>query len=69
MNIDDIKEVLTLIEKEAISMDDEEAHSIEDYLLHSFVQHISKGTFEGDIKEGAKEVLLCSDIEFSRWCG
>ena len=66
MNVDKIKS--RVIEIRDISRDDERAHIFEDNLFHDFVVCIAEGNFEGDIKEGAKEVLKSLDIDFARWC-
>jgi len=65
VNIEEIKQILVEIERK--SGDEERAHILEDDLFCEFVLHIANDTFEGDIKEGAKEVLKSLDIEFDRW--
>ena len=66
MNIDHIEKRLCKIREMG---DEEYAHIEEDELFQEFVGSIAKGTFEGDVSEGAKKVLSSLDIEFSRWYG
>ncbi len=65
MNIDDIEKSLCL--RREWCGDEEYAHIEEDRLFHAFVESISKGTFEGDISDGAKKVMSALDIEYCRW--
>ncbi len=68
MDLKEIKDRLEKIEAAADDGDSETAHSKEDDLRDLFIQCVADGSYRGDIKEGAAEILKSSDIEFSRYC-
>ena len=65
MNIENIKNRVFAIER--MAHDDEIAHTAEDLLFRFFIQSIADGSYQGDIREGAKECLKSLEIDFNRW--